>query len=107
MIFVGANGTILPIVSPASPVIAERMVQQAEEVAGVVLLHDGGGDRSQTIDALRLAVPALRASGYRFVAMDERAMGVAPRAAARDRLATPPWRGATPAWRARVRLMAP
>jgi cellulose synthase/poly-beta-1,6-N-acetylglucosamine synthase-like glycosyltransferase/peptidoglycan/xylan/chitin deacetylase (PgdA/CDA1 family) len=35
----------------------------------VVLLHDGGGDRAQTLAALRRLVPALRARGYRFVSV--------------------------------------
>jgi peptidoglycan/xylan/chitin deacetylase (PgdA/CDA1 family)/glycosyltransferase involved in cell wall biosynthesis len=34
---------------------------------GVVLMHDGGGDRSETIAAVERLVPALRARGYRFV----------------------------------------
>ena len=32
----------------------------------VVLLHDGGGDRGQTIDAVARIVPELRADGWRF-----------------------------------------
>lgn len=34
---------------------------------GVVLLHDGGGDRSETLAALRRLVPRLRHRGFRFV----------------------------------------
>jgi cellulose synthase/poly-beta-1,6-N-acetylglucosamine synthase-like glycosyltransferase/peptidoglycan/xylan/chitin deacetylase (PgdA/CDA1 family) len=34
---------------------------------GVVLLHDGGGDRSQTLAAIRRLVPLLRGRGFRFV----------------------------------------
>jgi cellulose synthase/poly-beta-1,6-N-acetylglucosamine synthase-like glycosyltransferase/peptidoglycan/xylan/chitin deacetylase (PgdA/CDA1 family) len=34
---------------------------------GVVLLHDGGGDRSQTLAAIRRLVPELRHRGFRFV----------------------------------------
>ncbi len=33
----------------------------------VVLLHDGGGDRSRTVEAVRLVVPRLKAKGFRFV----------------------------------------
>ena len=33
----------------------------------IVLLHDSGGDRTQTIAALPLLIDALRARGYRFV----------------------------------------
>lgn len=32
----------------------------------VVLLHDGGGDRTKTVTALRRALPKLAAEGYRF-----------------------------------------
>ncbi|PYS49571.1 MAG: polysaccharide deacetylase [Acidobacteria bacterium] len=37
----------------------------------VVLLHDGGGDRSQTIAALPRIIHELRARGYRFVTVSE------------------------------------
>ena len=33
----------------------------------VVMLHDGGGDRSQTVAALKQLIPSLQARGYRFV----------------------------------------
>ncbi len=32
----------------------------------VVLMHDGGGDRSQTVEALNLLIPQLKAQGYQF-----------------------------------------
>jgi peptidoglycan/xylan/chitin deacetylase (PgdA/CDA1 family) len=34
---------------------------------GIVLLHDGGGNRSQTLAAVERLVPRLRALGFRFV----------------------------------------
>jgi len=37
----------------------------------VVLLHDSGGDRSQTVAALPILIDTLRAHGYRFVAVSE------------------------------------
>ena len=33
----------------------------------MILLHDGGGDRSQTVAALKRLVPRLRRRGFRFV----------------------------------------
>ncbi len=36
---------------------------------GVVLLHDGGGDRSNTVQALPLIIEGARDRGYRFVAL--------------------------------------
>lgn len=38
---------------------------------GVILMHDGGGDRSQTIQALSDALPKLKEEGYKFVTIDE------------------------------------
>ena len=32
----------------------------------IVLMHDGGGDRSQTIEALKTALPQLQEQGYVF-----------------------------------------
>ncbi len=37
----------------------------------VILMHDGGGDRSQTVEALRTALPQLIAQGYKCVTVDE------------------------------------
>ena len=38
---------------------------------GIILLHDGGGDRSQTVSAIERLVPALRARGFQFVTVSE------------------------------------
>ena len=43
----------------------------------VVLLHDSGGDRSQTVAALPILIDALRARGYTFVPVSELA-GLSP-----------------------------
>jgi cellulose synthase/poly-beta-1,6-N-acetylglucosamine synthase-like glycosyltransferase/peptidoglycan/xylan/chitin deacetylase (PgdA/CDA1 family) len=37
---------------------------------GVILMHDGGGDRSETVAALSRLVPELRARGFRFVGLN-------------------------------------
>ena len=37
----------------------------------VVLMHDGGGDRSQTVEALKQALPKLAEQGYKFITVDE------------------------------------
>jgi peptidoglycan/xylan/chitin deacetylase (PgdA/CDA1 family) len=34
----------------------------------MVLMHDGGGDRSQTVDALPTILKTLQAKGYGFAA---------------------------------------
>ncbi|MBO0919718.1 polysaccharide deacetylase family protein [Cellulomonas sp. zg-ZUI222] len=36
------------------------------EPGGVILLHDGGGDRSQTVEAVARVIPRLRADGWGF-----------------------------------------
>ena len=41
------------------------------ERGGIVLLHDGGGDRSQTVRAVERLVPALRARGFELVTVSE------------------------------------
>jgi cellulose synthase/poly-beta-1,6-N-acetylglucosamine synthase-like glycosyltransferase/peptidoglycan/xylan/chitin deacetylase (PgdA/CDA1 family) len=43
----------------------------------VVLLHDAGGDRAQTVAALDRLIPALKAKGYRFTTLHD-ALGMAP-----------------------------
>ena len=37
----------------------------------VILMHDGGGDRSQTVEALKQALPKLAEQGYSFVTVNE------------------------------------
>jgi cellulose synthase/poly-beta-1,6-N-acetylglucosamine synthase-like glycosyltransferase/spore germination protein YaaH/peptidoglycan/xylan/chitin deacetylase (PgdA/CDA1 family) len=48
--------------------IAERVVELVHGGHGnAILLHDGGGDRTATLEAVRRFVPRLRAEGYQFV----------------------------------------
>ncbi len=42
-----------------------------EKRGEIVLLHDGGGDRTQTLEALPQIISELRARGYRFVTVSE------------------------------------
>ncbi len=37
----------------------------------VVLMHDGGGDRAQTVEALKQAMPTLVEKGFKFITIDE------------------------------------
>jgi peptidoglycan/xylan/chitin deacetylase (PgdA/CDA1 family) len=55
----------------------------------VIMLHDGRGDRSQTVTAVARLVPALSARGYRFVTVSQAAGQ------------TPPWHQASFSQRAR------
>lgn len=57
---------------PGALEIVNRTINYATAQRGnVVLLHDGGGDRSQTVEALPLLIDELRARGYRFVTISE------------------------------------
>ena len=53
---------------PGADEIVERTIAYTTAERGnIVLLHDGGGDRSQTIEALPRIIDDLRAKGFRFV----------------------------------------
>jgi cellulose synthase/poly-beta-1,6-N-acetylglucosamine synthase-like glycosyltransferase/peptidoglycan/xylan/chitin deacetylase (PgdA/CDA1 family) len=56
--------------SPGVEAIARAITPRSDD-GGIVLLHDGGGDRSETIRALELVVPKLRARGFQFVRVSE------------------------------------
>jgi peptidoglycan-N-acetylglucosamine deacetylase len=61
----GEPGGVPP--APAQ-VIAQRVIEQAKQgVGNIVLLHDGGGDRSHTIQALPDIIDGLRAEGFQLV----------------------------------------
>ncbi len=50
--------------------IVDEVVDQAPK-GNIILLHDGGGDRSQTLAALPMIIDQLRAKGYEFVSIAE------------------------------------
>lgn len=52
---------------PGTNVIASRVLSTATGKGLVIGMHDGGGDRSQTVAALPAIVDGLRARGYTFV----------------------------------------
>jgi len=61
---------------PGADAIVERAVAGVEnpdpdKQGQVVLLHDGGGDRSQTVEALPSLIRELRARGYRFATISQ------------------------------------
>ncbi|SCL16906.1 Glycosyltransferase, catalytic subunit of cellulose synthase and poly-beta-1,6-N-acetylglucosamine synthase [Micromonospora rhizosphaerae] len=55
---------------PGVPAIVQAASPQAGAGA-VVLMHDGGGDRSQTVAALDRLLPRLTREGYRFTTVSE------------------------------------
>ncbi|MEG4113989.1 MULTISPECIES: hypothetical protein [unclassified Microcoleus] len=50
--------------------IALTVLSQATSGA-IVLLHDGGGNRQQTVEALSAIIPKLKQQGYRFVTVPQ------------------------------------
>ncbi|MEV4176358.1 polysaccharide deacetylase family protein [Nonomuraea sp. NPDC049709] len=55
---------------PGAPAIAHQVIGDTD-FGSVILLHDGGGDRSQTIEALPLILETLMVSGCRFVPVED------------------------------------
>lgn len=51
---------------PGVDAIVTSALRTASTSGRIVLLHDGGGDRSQSVAALAKILPALAAKGYRF-----------------------------------------
>jgi peptidoglycan/xylan/chitin deacetylase (PgdA/CDA1 family) len=50
---------------PGTSTIVARILQQTR-TGSIVLEHDGGGDRSETVAALKIVLPHLLDEGYRF-----------------------------------------
>ncbi|WP_233624966.1 polysaccharide deacetylase family protein [Actinoplanes sp. ATCC 53533] len=50
---------------PGTEVLVQRL-RDGITPGAVVLMHDGGGDRSQTVAAVDRVIPELRAQGWRF-----------------------------------------
>ena len=55
---------------PGVEAIVDRSTPPAGR-GGIVLLHDGGGDRSQTVEAVDRLITKLKAEGYRFTTVSE------------------------------------
>ncbi len=67
---------------PPADTIIERVLEQASDpnpdISGhIILLHDSGGDRSETVAALPRLIDALRARGYKLVPVSQLA-GLTP-----------------------------
>ncbi len=54
---------------PGTQAIVQNILTHAHN-HNIILLHDGGGDRSQTLAALDTVLPLLKAQGYSFPAMN-------------------------------------
>jgi peptidoglycan/xylan/chitin deacetylase (PgdA/CDA1 family) len=53
---------------PPASVLAQRVLS-ALHPGAIVILHDGGGDRSQTVAALPAIIQGIRAAGYQLVSV--------------------------------------
>jgi len=56
--------------TPGVAVISSRILNLAGNGA-IILLHDGGGNRSQTVAALPTIITSLKASGFKFVTLQQ------------------------------------
>jgi len=54
----------------SAPLIIDNVLSHVKP-GGIVLLHDGGGDRSATVQALPQIISALKSEGYEFVTVPE------------------------------------
>ncbi len=61
---------------PGAEAIYRRVMARVRD-GSIVLMHDGGGNRSQTVAALARIVPELQSRGYRLVTMSQQA-GLVP-----------------------------
>ncbi len=55
----------------SSPTVLARRVIDSAKPGAIVVLHDGGGDRTCTVKALTTIIRELKARGYTFVTLDE------------------------------------
>ena len=73
------NGLLLALSSRSAPdfddtVTTDALLADSLPALGtssVITLHDGGGDRSRTVEVLDRLIPALKANGYEFVTASE------------------------------------
>ncbi len=75
-LIVGANIDVADWQRPTARLMADRLLEQVQKPGNhIIVMHDAGGDRSRTVEALRLAIPELRARGYKFDSI-ENATGI-------------------------------
>ena len=55
----------------ADVIVSSVMTQLKQSKANVIVFHDAGGDRSQTIEAVRKLIPLLRQNGYKIVNVND------------------------------------
>ncbi len=62
---------------PPATVIAQRILNGARRDGAIILMHDGGGDRSRTVAALAMALPQLVRRGVQMLTLSQ-LKGLAP-----------------------------
>ncbi|MBM2621454.1 glycosyltransferase [Actinoplanes sp. LDG1-06] len=82
---------------PGADAIVRNLTPKGNE-GQIVLLHDAGGDRAQTVAALDRLIPILQQRGYRFSTVSAAIGGQANPAAGSDAV----WRGRTLVWTVRI-----
>ncbi|MGO9641562.1 MAG: glycosyltransferase [Candidatus Acidiferrales bacterium] len=65
----GEVGGVAP--PPAQDIVSRVMEQVRAGKGNIILMHDGGGDRSHTIAALPMVIDQLRAAGYELVPVSD------------------------------------
>jgi cellulose synthase/poly-beta-1,6-N-acetylglucosamine synthase-like glycosyltransferase/peptidoglycan/xylan/chitin deacetylase (PgdA/CDA1 family) len=56
---------------PGTDAIVESVTSLDDDRGGTVLMHDGGGDRTDTIEAIERFVPLMQERGFEFVPLSE------------------------------------
>ncbi len=66
-------GEVNNVPPPPAQTIVQRVVDDAENGKGwnIILLHDGGGDRSHTVEALPHIIDDLQAKGFQFATVSD------------------------------------
>jgi cellulose synthase/poly-beta-1,6-N-acetylglucosamine synthase-like glycosyltransferase/spore germination protein YaaH/peptidoglycan/xylan/chitin deacetylase (PgdA/CDA1 family) len=57
--------------APADTIVQRVLADAATGKGNIILLHDGGGNRSHTVEALPKIIDGLRARGYKFVTVSD------------------------------------
>jgi len=75
-ITVGTHVDTLDWMMPSVPQMMKDVIREVEDPSpyirgNIILLHDSGGDRSQTVALLPVLIDSLRAKGYSFVPVSE------------------------------------
>ncbi|MFJ8043387.1 bifunctional polysaccharide deacetylase/glycosyltransferase family 2 protein [Kitasatospora sp. NPDC096147] len=77
--YLGARGYVTAFIDhdtddwkrPGVEAIVKEAMPTTPNAGELILLHDSGGDRSQTVEALGILIDKLKADGYRFTTISE------------------------------------